>query len=59
MTKKLNACRRWRFYKKFEKTPARSGVLSAECSFAQEPHFLWKTLLELNQTLVQESSKDL
>ena len=56
--KKIKRLQEVAFLQKSWKTPVRGGVLSAECNFTREPHFLWKTLLELDQTLAQESSKD-
>ena len=56
--KKIKRLQEVVFLQKSWKTPARGGVLLAECSCTREPHFLWKILIELNQTLAQESSKD-
>ena len=56
--KKLKRLQEVAFLQKCWKMPARGDVLSTECNFAQESHFLWKTLIELDQTLAQESSKD-
>ena len=58
MTKKLNACKRWRFYKKFEKRLLEVAFYQQSAILLENLIFCKKTLLELDQTLAQESSKD-
>ena len=57
MTKSLNAYMRWRFYKIFEKRLLEVVFNQQSTISSENLIFCEKTLLELDQTLAQESSK--